>query len=557
MKPQDSSPDLDMPDLDLPFLPPQQGLARLRLLPGTLARLGPRALALYARHRLSGGHTLPPDAALPAPPFLWPEAAAAPVIDWCPGVPDGVPALRALAVPTAGQFDIRLVWETGRLVDLPALAPPAAEAMVRDFLAANPPFRGPHWACGQEASIRLAHLLAAQAAIGGAMLPGFLALVRLHRDRIAATLSYAMAQDNNHAVSEAAGLWASSLVLGDASGAARGRGLLERAVLRLFAPSGAFSQQSMRYHVVALEMAAFGQRIARGFGAAGLGQAALARLAAGAAWLARIADPASGRAWRVGNDDSSRFFGGSLEDVRPTLERVDAELPPCLRARESGTLWLDRQGGFASLSLGPLRAYLRLPVHRFRPAQADALHLDLWLGGDTLLGDPGTCLYNANADLALPDLARTAAHNTIAFDDDDQMPRLSRFLYGAWLRPAAIEAEPGRIGASYRDWKGRLHTRALRIGPGEVAVADAVAGNFREARLRWRLPEAPWQLDGIRLSGGPFMLSLVGAQRLRLVRLPFAPRYGQRATQPALEATLAPGSATTTLIRVAESPAMA
>lgn len=277
-----------LPDLDPRPLPPAQGLARLRLLAGTLARLGLPALLRYGRFRAGSRRALAADAPIPAPPFLWPEAApAAPIIEWSPGVPAGDRAAAALAVPTAGSFDIRRVWEAGRLVDLPALAArdgAAAEAVVRSFLLANPPFRGPHWACGQEAAIRLAHLLAAGRAIGGAMLPGLKALVRLHRDRIQTTLDYAIAQDNNHAISEAAGLWAASLVLGEAAGAARGRRLLGRAVLRLFAPSGAFSQHSMRYQLVALEMAAFAQRIARDHGAAGLEEAAMARLGAGLAW---------------------------------------------------------------------------------------------------------------------------------------------------------------------------------------------------------------------------------------------------------------------------------
>jgi len=91
------------------------------------------------------------------------------------------------------------------------------------------------------------------------------------------------------------------------------------------------------------------------------------------------------------------------------------------------------------------------------PSQADALHLELCRGGACLLGDAGSCLYNAAADPQAPDLARTAAHNTISFDGDDQMPRLSRFLYGAWLRPRGVASLPGEMRAGYRDWRGRSH----------------------------------------------------------------------------------------------------
>ena len=577
MKPQDS-----LPLVDLRPLPVATGASRLRVLPGTLWRLGLPALARYARHRLAQGSALSADAPLPEPPFLHAQSHDGPGIDWFGAVPRSLRSLPALSVPTSAGFDIRLVWEAGRLVDLPALAahdPAAAEGMVRDFVRSNPPFRGPHWACGQEAAIRLAHLLSAQQ---GSMLPGFAALVALHRTRIEATLAYAMAQDNNHAISEAAGLWAAGLALADDEAARRGRALLQRAVLRLFAASGAFSQHSMRYHVVALEMAAFAQRFALSRSAPGLPDAACARLSAGTEWLRRIT-AANGRAWRVGHDDSSRLFGDSLDDVRPTLSRarVFSEPPPPLRGRdgeaggaarptlpasvrvdpapphpgpppqggrEAPSVWLDAEGGFASLSLGPLRAFLRLPVQKFRPSQADALHLDVWHGGDCLLGDAGTHLYN---DPAGPDLSRTAAHSTIAFDDDDQMPRLSRFLYGAWLRPTSITATADEIGAAYRDWKGRMHTRSVRLGGDQVQVADAVGGRFTRACLRWRLPEGAWVLSGQVATGGGLAITIVGAESLRLVRAPAAPRYGSLASRPVLEAEIVRPGGVSSLIRLA------
>lgn len=42
-------------------------------------------------------------------------------------------------------------------------------------------------------------------------------------------------------------------------------------------------------------------------------------------------------------------------------------------------------------------AMLRYPRFRFRPSQADALHLDLWLEGRNLLRDAGTYSYNTES----------------------------------------------------------------------------------------------------------------------------------------------------------------
>lgn len=491
-------------------LPMLRGHDRLRLLPGTLWRLGPRALLAYARHRLGQ------DAAREALADRGGAVDAA--SPWFDGVPPEHRARHALEVPTGADFDVREVWERGRLAD-------DAASRAENFLRANPPFRGPHWACGQETAIRLAHLLEADAAPPP--------VVTAHRDRILATLDYAIAQDNNHAISEAAGLWAAGLALDDAATAARGRALLADAVLRLFAPSGGFAQYSLRYHALALEMAGFAVRRARALGAADLPGQALARLAAGTAWLARLVDSDTGAAWRVGHDDSSALFGSRPDDLRPVLARAAATFgaPPGMPA-----YWLDEAGGFAGLQDGAVRLFMRMPVHRFRPSQADALHLDLWHGSLNLLRDAGTATYNFRAHPDAPDLSRTAAHNTIAFDDDDQMPKLSRFLYAAWLAPRAMEASPGRLRGAYRDWRGRTHDRQVEHAGNQVLVRDEFAGAFRRAVLRWRLAEGDWRLEGTTLVGPGMRLRIDGAAGLHLARLPFAPRYGEWTSTPALEA---------------------
>lgn len=507
-------------DHTLAPLPMARGHERLRLLPGTLWRLGPRALLAYARHRLGK------DAARQALADRGGAVDAA--SSWFDGVPPEHRARHALEVPTGGDFDIREVWERGRLPD---------PAQAEDFLRANPPFRGPHWACGQETAIRLAHLLAADAAPPE--------VVAAHRDRILATLDYAIAQDNNHAISEAAGLWAAGLALDDGACAARGRALLADAVLRLFAPSGGFAQHSLRYHALALEMAGFAVRRARAAGAPDLPAAALARLAAGTTWLARLVDPETGAAWRVGHDDSSALFGTRPNDLRPVLARAASTFgdpPPPAR------FWLDADGGFAGLHAGAVRVFMRMPVHRFRPSQADALHLDLWHGSRNLLRDAGTATYNFRAHPDAPDLARTAAHNTISFDDDDQMPRLSRFLYAAWLTPRVMHAAPDQLRGAYRDWRGRSHDRQVDRQGRLVMVQDEIAGPFRRAVLRWHLAEGDWRLEGDRVRGPGMQLRLDGVSGLRLTRLAVAERYGAWTTTPAVEAwTDRPGTLLTVI----------
>ncbi|MFN7634331.1 MAG: heparinase, partial [Acetobacteraceae bacterium] len=84
------------------------------------------------------------------------------------------PACHGLDLDLFAAGDVRPVWERHRLLAVPQRAAlhraapeaghlPQAEALLDDWCRANPPFRGPAWACGQEAAIRALHLMLARA----------------------------------------------------------------------------------------------------------------------------------------------------------------------------------------------------------------------------------------------------------------------------------------------------------------------------------------------------------------------------------------------------------
>jgi hypothetical protein len=65
--------------------------------------------------------------------------------------------------------------------------------------------------------------------------------------------------------------------------------------------------------------------------------------------------------------------------------------------------------------------------------------VDLWVDVVMpVLRDAGTYSYNTEAQW-IQYFGGTAGHNTVQFDDRDQMPRLSRFLIGEWLRTEQLE----------------------------------------------------------------------------------------------------------------------
>ena len=90
-------------------------------------------------------------------------------------------------------------------------------------------------------------------------------------------------------------------------------------------------------------------------------------------------------------------------------------------------------GGFVKLTRKNGFALLRLPKYIFRPANSDALHIDIWQNGSNWVRDAGTYSYALeNSDL--DKFSGTKDHSTIEFDNKNQMPRISRFLYSNWLK---------------------------------------------------------------------------------------------------------------------------
>ncbi len=570
--------------------------ATLPLMLDAAWRLGPRPVAMAAWHRSPLGRALlrraltdRPQAEAPADAApLWPLGAGPPAPDLAPAAAAAVreaaaavvlPAWHgpfAAQVPAAqlnlfGAGDVRPVWEANRWAELPLLAqaqrlaPQAghgtrAAALLADWARQNPAFRGPNWACGQEAALRALHLCLALALLGAAPPAGARALLALHARRIGAAPGYAMAQDNNHPVSEAAGLLGIGLALSDAALARRGAARLERHIMRLVGVDGAFAQASTGYHRLLLDVVAVAEWLARHHGAPGLAPMAQARMAAATDLLWRLADPATGATPRLGHQDGSAFADLALagpDDARPSLERAARLF--CGRGagfgREPGCDWLGlralqaggfiragrwRAAGLEGWSAGGARGVLRVGPLRFRPGQADLLHFELADRHGALLRDGGTGAYNPGPgrEWWLAALAGTAGHNTIGFDAEDQMPRLSRFLFARW--PAC-----GRLadGGWVRDARGRGQQRRVAVQGAEWRVEDTVGGPFRALALRWRLAPGDWALTESGVAGprarlaisadAPLQLALEqGWESLAYGQVSAAPVLVARATAP-------------------------
>ena len=438
--------------------------------------------------------------------------------------------------------DIKTIWEPSRWdwVVIYAIRGAAGDSTfidrlntwLNDWIETNPPYKGPNWKCGQESSIRVLHLTLAAQLLGQISNPlkALVDLVRIHLKRIAPTIQYAIGQANNHGTSEAAALFIGGSwlrLLEEDEEAFRweelGRRWLEDRVARLVLPDGTFSQYSVNYHRVLLDTLSLVELWRSKIDAPAFSQKFMNRAATAVKWLHAFVNPVSGDAPNLGANDGARFVSldsSDYRDFRPAVQLAavlflkEAAYPdgPWNDALNSfkisipseRTSWSEivtfNQGGYACMHHGAASLYICYPQYCFRPSHSDAFHVDFWLDQENLLRDGGSYTYSAPH----PDqgyFPGTVSHNTVQFDDRDQMPRLSRFLYGSWLKAKKVQI-PERVGdkivfsAAYRDWLGAEHLRRIELFSDHLLVLDSVQGFSRKAVLRWRLIQSQWQKYG-------------------------------------------------------------
>jgi len=480
--------------------------------------------------------------------FGWHKKQIVDLPDWCANCFTGVRLSESdkswwqIADFDTSVGDIKTIWEASRFDwvlcmsqlgingDLEAFD--RLNAWLTDWVDKNPPYYGPNWKCGQEASFRVLHLATAALMvkqIESAEQP-LVDLIVAHMKRIKPTLAYAIAQENNHGTSEAAALFIGGSWL-ESLGHPEGRGWkllgaqwLENRVRRLFQTDGSFSQHSSNYHRLALDTYSIVEVWRRHQNLPPFTKTMTNRLSAATQWLYQMTDIGSGDVPNVGANDGARLLPlakSDFRDFRSTVQLAavlfsnkraftgegDWNLPlawlsipiPKETIAEQISQEFDN-GGYMLLRKNMAMVLFRYPRFAFRPSQSDILHVDFWLAGSNLLRDGGSYSYNTGDDL-LAYFSGTASHNTIQFDNRDQMPRLGRFLFGDWLKTEELihlqnSGHGVMAGAGYSDSNGAKHHRLVELSASTLKVTDTISGFSDSATLRWRLAPGTWRQKG-------------------------------------------------------------
>ncbi len=494
--------------------------------------------------------------------------------------------------------DVKLIWEQSRMDWVLAFAQRARNgdknslvslnSWLSNWLEKNPPYLGANWKCGQEASIRVIHLCSAALILGQELqpLPSLRHLIDLHLRRIAATIHYAMAQNNNHGTSEAAALYigGSFLYSNGRKDAAvwekLGRDWLENRSDKLIENDGSFSQYSLNYHRMLLDTFSIVEVWRKKLKGRFFSQKFYSKARLATSWLYQMVAPSTGDGPNLGANDGARLLqltDSDYRDYRPTIQLAMALFHERSAYTEPGSwslqlAWLGipdatteppvfsdcdyDEGGYKLLRSGKAVLMFRHAKFRYRPSQSDILHIDLWVNGANVLRDAGSYSYHSKPDLTAY-FSGTASHNTVQFDDRDQMPKLSRFLFGDWLEMnhlSKISQSSKRVSCSagYRDYLNARHLRKVGLSKSNLHVEDEVSGFTHKAVLRWRLRNSDWRIEtipkGVFVSDGLNKLTVttsVAMLRANLVDGWESLFYMQKQTVPVLEVEV--GSAGTIL----------
>jgi hypothetical protein len=418
-----------------------------------------------------------------------------------------------------------------------------------DFLHTNPPNRGIHWVSAQEVALRLIALVFCYHNFVSSphTTPERVNLLKnaliTHACRIPPTVNYARAQNNNHLLTEAIGLYTAASVLPSHPKSSRWRKLgwlwLNRAIQTQITPYGAYVQNSVNYHRLMLQAALWAVKIAKSQDDF-IPRKTINRLAAATQWLLTLVDQDSGRVPNLGANDGAYILPLTtceFSDYRPVLqasaETFLGQKPFTDGPWDEMSAWLRSKPATTSPQPNPqlLRlngndswAHLRAIRRTNRHGHADQLHLDLWWRGQNIAQDAGTYLYNAPSPWENA-LTGTDVHNTITINGQDQMTKAGRFLWLDWNRAKDISPTSQALKvAEHNGYKsiGITHQRRVEFTvQNSWVITDTIIASHRRpinVRLHWLLPDWDWELEDTTLhlksSKGLITLEVISARPL-------------------------------------------
>lgn len=418
----------------------------------------------------------------------------------------------------------------------------------QEFNLNNPLNIGKNWQSGQEIALRLIALVISLnlfrkcRKLDQLVLSQICTSIAAHADRIPKTIFYAKAQNNNHLLSEAIGLYTAGVFLSYHPHAKKWKRLgmrwFNNAILNQIDTCGEYTQHSTNYHRMMLCLCLW-MRLLLESENKSMPIKVTEKIKLASQWLYAVLDKISGQVPNMGHNDGSFILpltSRKYEDYRPVVQAA-------YRAFFNKSIL--EKGGWDDLSIWmniPLHGRMKnhpepnhiSNIHRLgnhqnwalfyartftnRPAHADQLHVDIWHQGKNLLCDAGTFEYNSSFPWDNR-LSSTLVHNTACINQKDQMLRAGRFLWLDWAQAGVMKKSKMSITAFHDGYKklGFIHQRTLELINNEHWL---VTDEFKPVKIKpkqeldciiqWLAHDWPFQINqnSVTLDTSDGMLSL-------------------------------------------------
>ncbi|AZQ44690.1 alginate lyase family protein [Nonlabens ponticola] len=410
---------------------------------------------------------------------------------------------------SAEAGDIKFVWEKARFSYLYDIIrydyhsdTDQAEFVfkeIEDFIDKNPINLGPQYKCSQEISLRVLNWTYALFYYKNSKAlteDRFLKLMnsiywQLHHVRKNINFSR-IAVRNNHAITETLMLYLSGLLFPfipeTKQWSKSGKKWFEQEIEYQIYEDGTFLQYSMNYHRVVVQLLTWAIRLAN-LNQERFKDVVYQRASRSLAFLDACIDHKSGKLPNYGSNDGALFFKFTDDDYRVYTSQLndlrvvltgkatavsesyawyginDYEL---IEADNSGTFSFKDGGYYICNENNELKTFLRCGSYKDRPAQADNLHLDIWVDGINYLWDNGSYKYNTSQQM-LQHFMGSAGHNTLTINRQNHMLKGGRFIWYYWVKKASaiIEENKNKLGIvasmmGYRQLSGIKMTRTVK-----------------------------------------------------------------------------------------------
>jgi hypothetical protein len=462
--------------------------------------------------------------------------------------------------------DVKFIWEASRFGMVYTLVRAHASSrdekyaeafwqLIQAWAESNPPNTGPNWMDGQEAALRLMawtfgfYAFMDSPSTTPERVAQFTVMVAAHVERIYKNIDYAISTHSNHIISEAFGLWMVGLLFPELKDVGKyfalGRKLLEQEAAAQIFPDGGYSMYSLNYHRFILHIYLFAMRLGE-LNDSRFSNSLYSSISASIDYLSHLIDPETGKMPVYGSNDGALVLplnNCDFSDYRPLLQLGSYILRKQLLFDsgpwEEDIFWLCGAYPLSSRSI-PVgdkreraavreksksfphagthllhssngRAILRGTDHRARPSHADQLHLDLWIRGHNIAIDAGTYLYSGEGPWR-NGLARTAVHNTVTVDHQDQMKMLTRFTWTHWSHGKVLRHDEDLWQGEHDGYK-RLadpvnHKRTvMSLGEDRWLAVDHLTGNNKHHyALHWLLCDGDYGVQELAPGNGLWLL---------------------------------------------------